>query len=56
MPYFMVPRYVRIMESLPKTPTAKVQKHLLRDGGVTSDTFDREAAGIRVKSERLARS
>ncbi|MFL0670205.1 MAG: AMP-binding protein [Erythrobacter sp.] len=56
MPYFMVPRYVRIMESLPKTPTAKVQKHLLRDDGVTADTFDREAAGIRVKSERLARS
>lgn len=56
MPYFMVPRYVRIMESLPKTPTAKVQKHLLRDDGVTADTFDREAAGIRVRSERLARS
>jgi crotonobetaine/carnitine-CoA ligase len=56
MPYFMVPRFVRIMASLPKTPTAKVKKHLLRDEGITADTFDREAAGIRVRGERLARS
>lgn len=55
MAYFMVPRYVRILEELPKTPTAKVQKHLLRGDGVTHDTWDREAAGITVKREALAR-
>ena len=30
MAHFMVPRYVRIVPELPKTPTQKVQKHLLR--------------------------
>jgi len=48
MPYFMVPRYIRFVESLPKTPTERVQKVRLRDEGVTADTFDREAAGITI--------
>ena len=48
MPRFAVPRYVRVVEELPKTPTARVQKHLLREEGVTGDTLDREAAGIVV--------
>ncbi|TXL79570.1 ATP-dependent acyl-CoA ligase [Vineibacter terrae] len=54
MAHFMVPRYVRILPELPKTPTQKVQKKLLRDDGVTADTWDREAAGIRIRRERLA--
>jgi len=37
------------VESLPKTPTERVQKNKLRDEGITSDTFDRDAAGITVK-------
>jgi crotonobetaine/carnitine-CoA ligase len=49
MAYFMVPRYVRIMEALPKTPTEKVQKAALREAGVTPGTWDREAAGYEVK-------
>jgi len=49
MPYFMVPRYIRFVETLPKTPTERVQKVKLRDEGITADTFDREAAGIVVK-------
>ena len=49
MPYFMVPRYIRFVDTLPKTPTERVQKVKLRDEGVTADTFDREAAGIVVK-------
>lgn len=53
MAYFMVPRYIRIMDELPKTPSAKVLKHLLRGEAVTSDTWDREAAGIKVKREAL---
>lgn len=54
MAHFMVPRYVRILPELPKTPTQKVQKNLLREAGVTADTWDREAAGIRVRRERLS--
>ena len=53
MAYFMVPRYVRILDELPKTPTAKVQKHLLRDEAVTDDTWDREKAGLHLKREAL---
>lgn len=56
MPHFMVPRYVRVMADLPKTPTQKVQKNLLRGEGVTADTWDREAAGIRVRRERLTQT
>ncbi|HKU97792.1 MAG TPA: AMP-binding protein [Vineibacter sp.] len=53
MAHFMVPRYVRIVPELPKTPTQKVQKHLLRSDGITTDTFDREQAGIRVRREKI---
>lgn len=53
MAYFMVPRYIRILDELPKTPTAKVQKHLLRHEAVTEDTWDRDAAGIKVRREAL---
>jgi crotonobetaine/carnitine-CoA ligase len=54
MAHFMVPRYVRIVPDLPKTPTQKVQKHLLRTEGITADTWDREKAGIRLKRQRLS--
>ncbi|MEE3101178.1 MAG: ATP-dependent acyl-CoA ligase, partial [Pseudomonadota bacterium] len=53
MAHFMVPRYVRIVHELPRTPTAKVRKIELREAGVTADTWDREAAGIRIKRERI---
>src|SRR5262249_54835403 len=53
MAHFMVPRFVRILPELPKTPTQKVQKHLLRSEGITQDTWDREKAGIRVKREKV---
>jgi crotonobetaine/carnitine-CoA ligase len=42
LPRFMVPRYVRILESLPKTSSGKIQKHILRSEGVTGNTIDRE--------------
>ncbi|WP_405238532.1 AMP-binding enzyme, partial [Lentisalinibacter orientalis] len=51
--YFMVPRYVRIVDEIPKTETNKPRKVLFREAGVTDDTWDREAAGIRLKRERL---
>ena len=49
IPYFMVPRYIRFVDTLPKTPTERVQKVKLREEGITADTFDREAAGITIK-------
>lgn len=45
LPRFMVPRYVRILDSLPKTSSGKIQKHVLRSDGITGDTIDRESFG-----------
>jgi len=53
MAHFMLPRYIRVIGELPKTPTQKVQKHLLKSDGVTADTWDREDAGIEIKRERI---
>lgn len=49
MPYFMVPRYIRFVPQLPKTPTERVQKNVLRDIGVTDDTWDRQKAGFKIQ-------
>ena len=38
---FAVPRYVRVLEALPKTSSQRVQKFKLREAGVTADTIDR---------------
>ncbi len=51
--HFMVPRFFRIVDDLPRTPTEKVQKHLLRAEGITPDTWDREKAGIVIKRDKL---
>ncbi len=48
MPRFAVPRYLRVMAELPKTPSQRIQKYKLRDEGVTEDTADRETLGIVV--------
>ena len=41
LPYFAVPRYVDVLEDLPRTENGKVQKYKLRERGVTSATWDR---------------
>lgn len=53
MAHFMVPRYLRFLPELPKTPTAKIRKAALRADGLTPDTWDREVAGLRIGHERL---
>ena len=53
MAHFMIPRYVRIVDALPRTPTAKIEKVKLRGEGLTADTWDREEAGVKVKREKI---
>ena len=53
LPYFAVPRFVRIVDSIPKTETNKQRKFPFREAGITPDTWDREAAGLRLRRERL---
>jgi crotonobetaine/carnitine-CoA ligase len=40
LPRIAVPRYFEVLAELPKTPTAKVRKELLREAGVSSTTLD----------------
>lgn len=47
LPQFMVPRYIRILDSLPKTASGKIQKHILRSEGITAGIFDRDANKVR---------
>jgi crotonobetaine/carnitine-CoA ligase len=44
MPRFMLPRYVEVVDDLPRTEASmRVRKHELRARGVTATTWDREA-------------
>jgi crotonobetaine/carnitine-CoA ligase len=46
MPRFMVPRYVEVVDDLPRTEASmRVRKHELRARGVTDTTYDRERPG-----------
>jgi crotonobetaine/carnitine-CoA ligase len=49
LPYFAVPRFVELRESLPVTAaTDRVQKHVLRAEGVTAGTWDLDGMGLTV--------
>lgn len=43
LPHFMIPRYVRVVDEIPKTSSGKIQKNALRNEGIVPGTFDREA-------------
>ena len=49
--YFKVPRYIEIRDELPRTPSLRVRKDVLRQEreDLIAGCFDREAAGIRVR-------
>jgi crotonobetaine/carnitine-CoA ligase len=51
MAYFMIPRYIRIVDAFPKTGTERTIKYQLKSQGVTPDTWDREAAGYRLRRQ-----
>ncbi len=40
MPHFAVPRYVDVLEDLPRTENGKIQKYKLRERGVTATTWE----------------
>ncbi|WP_395693511.1 AMP-binding protein [Nocardioides sp.] len=43
MARYMVPRFVELTTSLPRTPTEKLERHLLTARGVTTTTWDADA-------------
>jgi crotonobetaine/carnitine-CoA ligase len=48
-PYFLVPRYIELVEELPYTPTNKIEKYKLRSRGVGPSTWDRIRADFELK-------
>ena len=49
LPHFAVPRYVRWVDALPRTPSQRVEKYRLREEALTADTWDREDHGYVVR-------
>jgi crotonobetaine/carnitine-CoA ligase len=49
LPHSMVPRYIEFVDELPRTPTNKVKKRELRDSGISARTWDRQAAGVKLR-------
>jgi crotonobetaine/carnitine-CoA ligase len=47
-PYFFVPRYLEFVDSLPYTPTEKVQKYKLREAGLNETTWDLKKSNYKV--------
>ncbi len=49
--YFKVPRYIEVRDELPRTPSLRVRKDILRQEreDLIAGCFDREAAGIRIR-------
>ena len=43
VPAFAIPRFVRFITALPRTPSEKIRKSELREQGITTDTNDRNA-------------
>ena len=51
LPYFAIPRYVEVLEELPRNAVNRVLKHILRDRGVTESTWDLQAMGLAVSRD-----
>jgi len=53
LPYFAIPRYIDVIEALPRNAVGRVMKHKLREAGNGAATWDFEALGLTVgKAER----
>jgi crotonobetaine/carnitine-CoA ligase len=42
LPRFAIPRFIDVVDDLPRTENGKVQKYRLRERGVTATTWDRQ--------------
>jgi crotonobetaine/carnitine-CoA ligase len=49
VPHFAVPRYLDFVDSLPKNPSQRLQKFILRERGLPDTAWDRESVGYVVK-------
>jgi carnitine-CoA ligase len=56
VPHFMVPRYVRVVDDMPRGQSGKVEKHKLRQEGVAVDTWDAVTNGLRATRRGIVRT
>jgi crotonobetaine/carnitine-CoA ligase len=49
LPYFAVPRFVEVLEDLPRSHVGRVVKRELRERGVSARTWDRERDGLELE-------
>jgi crotonobetaine/carnitine-CoA ligase len=49
--YFAVPRYLEFVDELPLTANGKIEKYRLRERGIGTATWDREAAGVELRRQ-----
>jgi crotonobetaine/carnitine-CoA ligase len=52
MPHFAVPRYIEIVDDLPRNAVGRVLKYVLRERGVTDATWDREQTPLASRPRR----
>ena len=52
LPYFMVPRYVDVVEEIPMTETLRAVKTGMKKQGVTGRTWDREKEMPELKKKK----
>lgn len=56
LPYYAIPRYLEFLDELPVNQTMRIQKHLLRERGITETTIDLQTSGFAVeRHERRGR-
>jgi crotonobetaine/carnitine-CoA ligase len=55
IPAFAIPRYLRVADALPKTPSEKVRKAALRETSITPDTYDRVGQQVISGTKELTR-
>jgi crotonobetaine/carnitine-CoA ligase len=55
LPFYAVPRYVRVVDQLPRSEVGRILKRSLRETGVTPKTYDLEKAGYRVGRKGMER-
>jgi crotonobetaine/carnitine-CoA ligase len=54
-PHYMVPRFIRLVQDMPRGHSGKVEKHKLRAEGVTATTWDAAAYGLRATRKGIVR-
>jgi len=55
VPHYMVPRYIRVVDDMPRGHSGKIEKHKLRSDGAADGTWDASAHGLRATRRGVTR-